>query len=204
MQDLTSSLHVFTQAMRVLCDYIIVEGEMILQENVGSGGYSIHNCVHSWTIHVFNAHWDRVLARYAIDATVRCTLQEDDGKPWLTQRRLLQHFGNLYKDQGKLAEAEEMYERALKGYRGSPFTNKDRIRKIEQNLLALIRDQGTHLRLTPKYMYKPNSSSARTRKKTIGSVPDADTNIRSTVSMMVVRGVRGVNLASLSLGLTRH
>ena len=140
IQELTSSLHVFSQAMRVLCNYGLVQGEMVMQENVDSGGYSIHSCVHSWVIHALNAQWDPILARYAIDATARRIPDEDDSKPWVTQRRLLQHadrcvehikgelviksdiewalhkFGILYAYQGKLAEAEEMYSRALKGY----------------------------------------------------------------------------------------
>ena len=65
---------------------------------------------------------------------------EQANRPWLTQRRLLQHaarcsyiisnglvpddgiegtyfsLGYLYADQGKLAEAEQMYQRALQGY----------------------------------------------------------------------------------------
>ena len=139
IQDLTSSLHVFTEAMRLLCNYGLVEGEKLLEENIDSGGYSIHSCVHSWVIYGLNAQWDPALARYAIDATARHVPYEDDAKLWVKQRRLLQHadrclqhvegilvvdagiewslhrFGDLYRDQSKLAEAEEMYERALKG-----------------------------------------------------------------------------------------
>ena len=133
IQELTSSLHVFSQAMRILCDYGLVEGEMLLRDNVDSAGYSIHSCVHSWVIHALNTRWDSTLARYAIDATARRVPTKDDLKPWVTQRRLLQHadrcvkhvkgtlvvdtdieralhtLGNLYMDQGKLVEAEEMY-----------------------------------------------------------------------------------------------
>ena len=140
IKELTSNLHVFSQAMRVLCNYGLVEGEMQLQDNVDSVGYSIHSCVHAWVIHALNARWDPILARYAIEATARRIPDEDDFKPWVTQRRLLQHadrcaehvkggtaidlgiewalhtFGHLYADQGKLAEAQEMYLRALKGF----------------------------------------------------------------------------------------
>jgi tetratricopeptide (TPR) repeat protein len=38
-------------------------------------------------------------------------------RPWLTQRRLLQHaLGLLYADQGKLVEAEQMFQRALQSF----------------------------------------------------------------------------------------
>jgi hypothetical protein len=166
IQQLTSSLHVFSQAMRLLCNYGLVEREVLLQEKVDSGGYSIHSCVHSWVIHALNAQWDPILARYAIDATARRIPREDDGKPWVTQRRLLQHvdrcvehvkgqsaiksnmewelcrFGDLYADQGKLAEAEEMYERALKGYEKALGADHTSTLTTVNNLGLLYADQG--------------------------------------------------------------
>ena len=41
--------------------------------------------------------------------------------------RSLYILGDLYIDQGQLAQAEEMYARALKGYRAASFPNEDRI-----------------------------------------------------------------------------
>ena len=138
IHELTSDLHVFIQAMRLLCNYGLGEDETILQEVVYSGGYSIHSCQHLWVIYALNAQWDPMLARYAVEATARVIPNEDDFKPWVTQRRLLHHsdrclehvkgwkavnsrikcalrmLGDLYKAQGKLAEAEETYSRALK------------------------------------------------------------------------------------------
>jgi hypothetical protein len=91
IQGLTSSLHVFSEAMRLLCNYGLVERERLLEDNVDSGGYSIHSCVHSWIVHSLNAQWDSILARYAIDATAARIPYGNDAEPWVTQRRLLQH-----------------------------------------------------------------------------------------------------------------
>src|SRR5436305_15079414 len=41
----------FTQAVRILCDYGLAERDKSSKENgVESRGYSMHSCVHSWTI----------------------------------------------------------------------------------------------------------------------------------------------------------
>jgi len=126
--------------MRVLCDYGLAESGSTLQEHVESRGYSIHTCVHLWTIHVLNRDWDRNLAKFAVQATGRHVPGGNAKRPWVTQRRLLQHvdkcydyiekgivvvagiedalhsLGSLYRSQGKLAEAGQMYQRALQGY----------------------------------------------------------------------------------------
>jgi tetratricopeptide (TPR) repeat protein len=91
-----------------------------------------------WTIHVLNQEWDYGLARLALKF-VGSHVPRSEDKWWATQRQLLQHasrcsnmvdknlvtegmewimhrLGYLYTDQGKLEEAEKMYERALRGY----------------------------------------------------------------------------------------
>ena len=86
-----------------------------------------------WLIYVLNQEWDYDLARVAVEFVGSYVPRREADQPWLTQRRLLQHaarcsymllnglvtddgiawiynnLGNLYKDQGKLAKAEEMY-----------------------------------------------------------------------------------------------
>jgi tetratricopeptide (TPR) repeat protein len=113
---------------------------MSSQELVESKGYSIHRCVHSWTIHVLNREWNYDLAKVAVKLVGPHVPEQEAARPWLTQRRLLQHaarcshillnglvadddiawvyhnLGKLYKYQGKLTKAEEMYQRALRGY----------------------------------------------------------------------------------------
>ena len=87
-------------------------------------------------------------------------------RPWLTQRRLLQHaarcsymvlnglatedgmawayhqLGNLYADQGKLAEAEQMYQQALQGKEKALGAEHTSTLETVNNLGVLYRNQG--------------------------------------------------------------
>jgi hypothetical protein len=56
-----------------------------------SRGYNIHGCVHSWTFHVLNQEWDYDLARLAVKFIGSHCPGEHAIRPWLTERRLLQH-----------------------------------------------------------------------------------------------------------------
>jgi hypothetical protein len=100
----------------------------------------VHSCVHSWTVFVLNKEWDESFARLALRCVASKVPMRDETDSWMLQRRLLQHavrqeqaifedkvdmegmewalhsLGNLYSDQGKLAEAEAMYVRALQGW----------------------------------------------------------------------------------------
>ncbi|KAH8592628.1 hypothetical protein B0O99DRAFT_689484 [Bisporella sp. PMI_857] len=137
LQDLTKDELSFHGAMRVLSNYGLVEEHVSSQQLVESRGYSIHGCVHAWTIHVLNQEWDYDLARLAIECVGSHVPNRQDFQPWVLQRRLLQHaakcsymvlncmtkgagmdwayynLGNLYADQDKLEAAEQMYQRAL-------------------------------------------------------------------------------------------
>jgi hypothetical protein len=45
----------FDAAVRVLCDHALLEADVTAQDNrIESQGYSMHSCVHSWTVHVLN------------------------------------------------------------------------------------------------------------------------------------------------------
>ncbi|KAH7303005.1 hypothetical protein BKA65DRAFT_240068 [Rhexocercosporidium sp. MPI-PUGE-AT-0058] len=129
----------FHKAVRVLSNHGLVEVGMSSPELIESRGYSIHGCVHSWTVYVLNQSWDYDLARLAVKFVGSHVPGEQTIQPWLTQRRLLQHaarcsyivlnglatesgiawachsLGLLYANQGKLDEAEKMYQRALQG-----------------------------------------------------------------------------------------
>ena len=139
---------------------------MSSQEWIESKGYSIHGCVHSWTIHALNQEWDCDLARLAVKFVGAHVPGEKDGQPWLIQRRLLQHaarcsymFSNslvvddkladecynlalLYADQGKLVEAEQMYQRALQGYEKAWGPDHTSTLDTVNNLAALYANQG--------------------------------------------------------------
>lgn len=129
----------FNEAMALLCSFGLVDLDRSPQQQVGAGRYSIHSCVHSWTEFVLNKEWDESLARLALTCTASEVPHIIEKHWWLLQRRLLQHatqqelfivdgkvrvdelhcvfskLGDLYGDQGKLAEAETMYIRALQG-----------------------------------------------------------------------------------------
>jgi tetratricopeptide (TPR) repeat protein len=141
IQELAKDELSFHSAARVLTDHGLAEVDMSSQELVESRGYSIHGCVHSWTIHVLNQEWNYDLARAAVKLVASHIPKQDAVQPRLKQQRLLQHaarcsyivlndlatdegmalawayhnFGRFYADQGKLAEAEEMLQRALQG-----------------------------------------------------------------------------------------
>ena len=79
----------FHGAVRVLSDHGLVEVDTSSQELIESRGYSIHGCVHSWTIQVLNQEWNYDLARVAVKFVGSDVPGERAVRPWLTQRRLL-------------------------------------------------------------------------------------------------------------------
>ena len=166
MQVLTEDELSFNNAIRLLCNYGLVDPESSFPGIYRSGGYSIHSCVHSWTIFVLNKEWDQSLARLALTCVaskIPCTNMENW---WLLQRRLLQHairqenfimegkvnsegldwtlhtLGDLYKDQGNLAKAEAMYIRALQGKEEALGPKYTSTLKTVNNLGLLYFDQG--------------------------------------------------------------
>ncbi|KAF1967847.1 HET-domain-containing protein, partial [Bimuria novae-zelandiae CBS 107.79] len=139
VKKLTEDELSFNSAVRLLCEYGLAHPEPSLGQPSGSTGYGMHSCVHSWTISVLNDRWDESLARLAVTCVASEVPSTDADRWWLLQQRLLQHaarhehsitnvtadivglewalhnLGDLFKDQGKLAEAEAMYSRALQG-----------------------------------------------------------------------------------------
>ncbi|KAI0874466.1 kinesin light chain [Hypoxylon argillaceum] len=139
IHEITKDELSFTHTIRTLTAYGLVEVDPSTDELIESRGYSVHSCVHSWMTHVLNREWSVELAKFAILCIASHIPNQDSDKWWLTQRRLLQHaakqnkavlygitddeaswvfdnWANLYSDQGKIKEAEEMYQQALKGY----------------------------------------------------------------------------------------
>ena len=140
IHELTKDELSFNGAVRVLSDHGLVDVNMSSQELIESRGYSIHSCVHSWVVNVLNQEWDSDLAKLALKFVGSHVPERESAKWWLIQRRLLQHaarcshavlggmiadggmewelhrLGYLYAHQGKLGEAEKMYQRALQGY----------------------------------------------------------------------------------------
>jgi tetratricopeptide (TPR) repeat protein len=166
LRELTKDELSFDGAVRVLSNHGLVEVAASSQESIESKGYSIHGCVHSWTIHALNQEWDYDLARLAVKFVGAHVPREKDSKPWMMQRRLLQHaarcsymfsnslvvegeladdchnLGYLYAEHSKLVEAEQMYQRALQGKEKAWGLDHTSTLDTVNNLAALYADQG--------------------------------------------------------------
>ncbi|KAH7418739.1 kinesin light chain 1 [Cadophora sp. MPI-SDFR-AT-0126] len=91
LRELTKDELSFDNVMRVLSNHGLVEVATSSQQWSESRGYSIHGCVHSWTIHALNQEWDYDLARTAVKFVRAHVPGEKDIQLWLMERRLLQH-----------------------------------------------------------------------------------------------------------------
>ncbi|KAN0072345.1 hypothetical protein V8E54_009274 [Elaphomyces granulatus] len=166
IRELTKDELSFNEAVQVLSDHGLVEVDISSQELIESRGYSIHGCVHSWTIYVLNQEWDYDLAKLALKFVGLHVPGNESAKRWLTQRRLLQHaarcshavlsgmvtddgiewalynLGNIYVSQGKLDEAEKMYQRALQGMEKALGPDHTSTLDTVHNLGILYKSQG--------------------------------------------------------------
>ena len=166
IRKLTEDELSFNEAVRLLCEYGLVHTELSLRQPSKSEGYGVHSCVHSWTIFVLNREWDESLARLALTCVASEVPSTHVDKWWLLQRRLFQHaaryehlivdgkvdvegmewalhnLGDLYADQGKLAEAEKMYIRALQGKEEALGPKHTSTLDTVNNLGNLYADQG--------------------------------------------------------------
>jgi hypothetical protein len=91
IQALTEDELSFNKALRVLCNYGLVDPDMSFREQTGSRGYSMHSCVHSWTMSVLNKEWDESLAGLALTCITLEIPNKNHKGWWLLQQRLLQH-----------------------------------------------------------------------------------------------------------------
>ena len=91
IRKLTEDELSFNEAVRLLCNYGIVDPDLSFHKQCGSRGYSMHSCVHSWTVSVLNKEWDESLAKLALICIVLEIPSNDEKDWWLLQRRLLQH-----------------------------------------------------------------------------------------------------------------
>jgi tetratricopeptide (TPR) repeat protein len=156
----------FNEAITLLYSFGLVDVDRSLPQPLQDGRYSVHSCVHSWTVAVLNKEWDKDLATLAIACVAAKVPSTTEKDWWLIQRRLLQHatrqylfvtdnrvstdklswafynLGLLYADQGKLAEAEKMYVRALRGNEEALGPDHTSTLDTVNNLGALYADQG--------------------------------------------------------------
>jgi tetratricopeptide (TPR) repeat protein len=160
----------FDEAVRVLCDHALVEPNATLRDNsVESQGYSMHSCVHSWTVHVVNDRWDSNMARVVLNCVGLHVPDSNSSQYWVIEQRLVRHanrcqefiskellarhdnettlraialLGALYADQNKLDKAEEMYQRALEGREKALGPDHTSTLRTVNNLGLLYVDQG--------------------------------------------------------------
>jgi tetratricopeptide (TPR) repeat protein len=168
--ELTEDPLTFNAAVRVLCDHALVEVDAAFDgDSKESRGYGMHSCVQAWTMHVVNETRDDGMARLALRCVGLHAPSRNAQQYWVTQQRLLRHanrtrgsmgsllagedadmtitpaihkLGDLYKDQCKLDEAEEMYERALQGREKALGRDHTSTLETVNNLGILYADQG--------------------------------------------------------------
>ncbi|MCJ1276975.1 hypothetical protein MMC21_004784 [Puttea exsequens] len=162
-QDVIQSEITFSTIVRKLLGYSLIEPRQDTQS------YSIHTVVHDWCGEAISrGNVDlTVLALTVVGSAVPSQLEP---KYWLLQQRLLPHanrclqqlsminvlkvitdesytnalhnLGTLYKNQGKMAEAKKMYQRALNGYEKAWGAEHTSTLDIVNNLGVLYKDQG--------------------------------------------------------------
>jgi tetratricopeptide (TPR) repeat protein len=168
--QLTEDQLSFDKAVRVLCEHALVEADVTLRENrVESLGYSMHGCVHSWTKYIVNKDWDSSMARLVLSCVGLHVPDSNGPQYWVVEQRLLGHanrcqeylggglagqdddvvmlraihgLGHLFADQGKLDEAEEMYQRALQGFEKAWGPEHTSTLDTVNNLGALYKNLG--------------------------------------------------------------
>ena len=93
LAGMTQNKILFHASMRLLCTYGLVEPRPpTTSQGPESQGYSVHECVHSWMIHVLNEDDETNLLSTAIKClTLHIPKDLDDANTWHIQRRLLAH-----------------------------------------------------------------------------------------------------------------
>jgi len=188
--DLANNEVEFRQSIQLLCSYSLVES---VEETTS---YATHPVVHKWARYYRGQDFGEKLARLAM-VVVGWAVPHSSRRDYsVLQRRLLPHaqacsrwmmdmmesngsgerevvldavhlLGMLYVDQGKLAEAEKMYRRALQGYEkalgpkytstldtvnnlGNLYKNQDKLAEAEKMYMRAL--QGKEETLGPKHI----------------------------------------------------
>ncbi|KAM7213696.1 hypothetical protein V8F06_010895, partial [Rhypophila decipiens] len=130
----------YLDAVRLLLRYSVIEPQEAMQ-----GSHTMHPVVHRWASHIQDGAEKSEVLRLAVMVVGLSVPSSTIKDYWIMQRRLLPHaercswwmaeiykvrhsfddtgaidamnmLGNLYADQGRLTEAESMYQWALEGY----------------------------------------------------------------------------------------
>jgi tetratricopeptide (TPR) repeat protein len=167
--DVVKSRARFNRAMSTLHNYSLVD--------VRAGSYSLHTCVHDWTLECLNRDFDSELCRVAIHCIAKSVKWQTEVGYWVTNRRVLQHahrlecarlkalidwngveLGDLHNiadlfSQGDMnVAAEEMYIRALRGYEKAWGVDHTSTLDTVNNLGVLYADQGKMAEAEEMYM----------------------------------------------------
>ncbi len=163
----------FNEAMTLLVNYGLVDLDKSPEKQSDGQCYSLHTCVHSWTISVLNKEWDKHLEEQALHCVAQEVPNRAIEKWWLSSARILPHairqldviarselltfeaawgchkIAELRFDQGKLPEAEQLWERVLQCCEIAPEQKREEDFSILKNV-AMI-GLGQIYLLTSKY-----------------------------------------------------
>ena len=157
--ELLESRARFTRAVLKLRDYSLIE--------VYEGRYSLHTCVHDWTLECLNQPFDEERCGMAIRCVAASVSWDSEEEYWARNRRVLAHarrfqlarfrglidwsgimpddlvyLAAIYKQNDMHKEAEEMYVRALRGYEKAWGPEHKATLDTVNNLGILYADQG--------------------------------------------------------------
>ena len=156
----------YLDAVRLLLRYSMIESQESVQ-----GSHMMHPVVHRWASHIQDGAEKREILRLAVMVVGLSVPSSTIKDYWVAQRRLLPHaercswwiaeiykalrsfddtraidamhmLGILYADQGRLTEAESMYQRALKGKEKALGQDHTSTLNTVNNLGLLYADQG--------------------------------------------------------------
>src|SRR5271156_3958817 len=83
----------FDRAMSKLHDYSLVE--------IRTGSYSLHTCVHDWTLECLNRDLNDEICQIAVRCVANSVKSRTEEDYWIINRRLLQHVQRLKHDRVK-------------------------------------------------------------------------------------------------------
>jgi tetratricopeptide (TPR) repeat protein len=159
----------FDRAMAILHSYSLVEAR--------PGSYSLHACVHDWTLEYLNRDFNDELCVLAIHCIAQSVKNDTEANYWVVNRRLLQHaqrlkhtrisrwigwssvrlgdlscVAYLYSQSDMNMEAEEMYVRVLRGYEKPWGAGHTSILNTVNNLGVLYAKQGKMVEAEEMYI----------------------------------------------------
>ncbi|GFF61024.1 hypothetical protein IFM51744_10562 [Aspergillus udagawae] len=96
LQSLTENEFGFEVAVRTLREHALVEEQPdVRHDTSGSIRFSIHNCVHSWTIHVLNENWNYEMSSSALGCIASRIPRESTPSFWHISQNLLGHANRI-------------------------------------------------------------------------------------------------------------